>query len=87
MRLDISGLPLARMTCSLSRRISAIRLPSGVLVSPSNSQASRGDRNALEQSRPFFGEQHVQAVTPRGCRWEIEEVKHGEHDGENAAHG
>ena len=36
--VDISGLPLARMTCSRSRRINAMRLPSGVRASPSNSQ-------------------------------------------------
>ena len=38
MRLDIRLLPLARITYSLSRLVSAIAVPSGVCVSPNTSQ-------------------------------------------------
>jgi hypothetical protein len=38
MRLDIRGFPSARMMYSRSRLVSAISAPSGVRVSPSNSQ-------------------------------------------------
>ncbi len=38
MRLDMSGLPLAKITYSLSRRMSVISSPAGVEVRPRSSQ-------------------------------------------------